>query len=62
MFAGENKKFIMIISVAGKKLCQHLRIIVQIEVWNDDSDKFTFSIRQDLCQLILFISKYVKSL
>ena len=62
MFTGENKKFIVIITVTGKELCQHLRIIVQIKVWNNDSDKFTFSICQNLCQLILFISKYVKSL
>ena len=56
MVAGENKKFIMIISVAGKKLCQHLRIIVQVEVWNNDSDELKLRVILDRFSAEIFIN------
>ena len=52
----------MKIVVAGKNLCKHFRIIVQIEIWDNDSDKFTLSIGKNLCKLILFVTQSIKSL
>ena len=62
MFTAKDEKFVVIITVAGQQLCQHFRIIMQIKIRNNDSDKFTFSVCQNFRKFIFFIAKGIKGL
>ena len=51
----KHEKFVAIDLIGGKKLIQHLGIIVQIQIGDNNADKFSLAVGQDSSHLVFFI-------
>ena len=56
----KNQKFVMIVGVTSKKLCQHFGIIMKIKVRDNDPYKFAFPIGKNPGKLVFSVAELIK--